>query len=209
MDFENRLKRELSQGVFKCLLEDCGYHVIPLGIEAVIREIACLDKEAYKNLDFSDAVRFLPDFCILDQSLKHKFIVEVKYRWNWDGNILKEVSNQVRMFKDIILVVFIGNPPAGRHTVSSTYGRWPSTYVRCCKMYMSEQNQVCAEVKDINGRDTTKAISVEEEDLSKLSWWDLIILQNYFSDLKKSKEEESLVKAIKSISGILKYKDNL
>src|SRR3989304_2978178 len=60
MDFENRLKRELSQGVFKCLLEDCGYRVIPLGIEAVIREIACLNKEAYKNLDFSDAVRFLP-----------------------------------------------------------------------------------------------------------------------------------------------------
>ena len=204
MDFENRLKRELSQGVLKCILEDCGYRVIPLGIEAVIREIACLDKETYKNLDFSDAVRFLPDFCILDQNLKHKLIVEVKYRWDWDGNILKEVINQVRMFKDIILVVFIGDPPAVRYTM-------PSTYVRCCKMYMSEQNQVCAEVKDTNGGDTikTKAIFVEEEDLSKLSWWDLIILQNYFSDLKKSKEEESLVKAIKSIQGILKYKDNL
>jgi hypothetical protein len=205
MDFENRLKRELSQGVLKCILEDCGYRVIPLGIEAVIREIACLDKEAYKNLDFSDAVRFLPDFCILDQSLKHKFIVEVKYRWDWDGNILKEVSNQVRMFEDIILVIFIGNPPDIR------YPNWPSTYVRCCKMYMSEQNQVCAEVKDTNGGDIIKikAIFVEEEDLSKLNWWNLRILQNHFPDLKTSKEEESLVKAIKSISGILKYKDNL
>ncbi len=203
MDFENRLKRELSQGVLKCLLEDCGYHVIPLGIEAVIREIACLDKEAYKNLDFSDAVRFLPDFCILDRSLKHKFIVEVKYRWDWDGNILKEVSNQVRMFRDIILVVFIGNPSDIR------YPTWPSKYVRSCRMYISEQNQVCAEVKGTNGGDTTKAIFVEEEDLSKLNWWNLRILQNYFSDLKISKEEESLVKAIKSISGILKYKDNL
>lgn len=203
MDFENRLKRELSQGVLKCLLEDCGYHVIPLGIEAVIREIACLDKEAYKKLDFSDAVRFLPDFCILDQNLKHKLIVEVKYRWDWDGNILKEVSNQVRMFRDIILVVFIGNPPDVKYTPK------PSTYVRCCKMYMSEENQVCAGVKDTNGGDTTKAIFVEEEDLSKLNWWDLMILQNYFFDLKISKEEESLVKAIKSISGILKYKDTL
>ncbi len=205
MDFENRLKRELSQGVLKCILEDCGYRVIPLGIEAVIREIACLDKEAYKNLDFSDAVRFLPDFCILDQNQKHKFIVEVKYRWDWDGNILKEVINQVRMFKDIILVVFIGNPPGVKYIPK------PSTYVRCCKMYMSEQNQVCAEVKDTNGGDTikTKAIFVEEEDLSKLNWWNLIILQYYFSDLKNTKEEESLVKAIKSINGILKYKDNL
>ncbi|NWF52069.1 MAG: hypothetical protein HXY47_03200 [Nitrospirae bacterium] len=113
------------------------------------------------------------------------------------------------MFRDIILVVFIGNPPFGKHNVSSTYGRLPSTYVRCCKLYVSEQNQILAEVKDTNGRDTTKAISVEEKDLSKLSWWDLLILQNYFSDLKISKEEESLVKAIKSISGILKYKDNL
>jgi len=204
MDFENRLKRELSQGVFKCLLEDCGYRVIPLGIEAVIREIAYLDKEAYKSLDFSDAVRFLPDFCILDQSLRHKFIVEVKYRWDWDGNILKEVSNQVRMFKDIILVIFIGNPPDIR------YPTRPSKYVRCCRMYLGKQNQVCAEVKDTNGGDImkTKAIFVEEEDLSKLNWWDLRILQNYFSDLKTSKEEESLVKAIKSISGILKYKDD-
>lgn len=145
MDFENRLKRELSQGAFKCLLEDCGYRVVPLGIEAVIREVACLDKEAYKNLDFSDAVRFLPDFCILDQNQKHKFIVEVKYRWDWDGNILKEVSNQVRMFKDIILVVFIGDPPDSKYTPR------PSTYVRCCKMYMNEQNQVCAEVKESKG----------------------------------------------------------
>jgi hypothetical protein len=205
MDFENRLKRELSQGVFKCLLEDCGYRVIPLGIEAVIREIACLDKEAYKNLDFSDAVRFLPDFCILDKSLTHKFIVEVKYRWDWDGNILKEVSNQVKMFRDIILVIFIGNPPDIRYPIC------PSKYVRCCRMYMNEQNQVCAEVKDTNGGDKikTKAIFIEEKDLSDLNWWDLRILQNYFSDLKTSREEESLVKAIKSISGILKYKNNL
>jgi hypothetical protein len=204
MDFENRLKRELSQGVFKCLLEDCGYRVVPLGIEAVIREIAHLDKEVYKNLDFSDAIRFLPDFCILDQNQKYKFIVEVKYRWDWDGNILKEVFNQVKMFKDIILVVFIGNPP-DRYTKQPS----PSTYVRCCKMYMSEQNQVCAEVKESKGGATIKTIFVEEEDLSELNGWNLRILQNYFSDLKNSKEEEPLVKAIKSIQGILKYKDNL
>jgi len=199
MDFENRLKRELSQGAFKCLLEDCGYRVVPLGIEAVIREIACLDKEAYKHLAFSNAVRFLPDFCILDQNQRHKFIVEVKYRWDWDGNILEEVSNQVRMFEDIILVVFIGNPPDVRYTR-------PSAYVRCCKMYMNEQKQVCAEVKESNVGTTikTKAIFVEEENLSKLNWWKLMILQNYFSDLKNSKEEGSLVKAIKSINGILK-----
>jgi len=201
MDFENRLKRELSQGVFKCLLEDCGYRVVPLGIEAVIREIACLDKEAYKYLDFSDAVRFLPDFCVLDQSQKHKFIVEVKYRWDWDGNILKEVSNQVRMFEDIILVIFVGDPPDSKYTPR------PSTYVRCCKMYMNEQNQVCAEVKKSKGTDATKTIFVEEEDLSELIWWNLMKLQDHFFDLENTKEEESLVKAIKSISGILKDKD--
>src|SRR3989338_3546198 len=203
MDFENRLKRELSQGVFKCLLEDCGYRVIPLGIEAVIREIACLNKEAYKNLDFSDAVRFLPDFCVLDQNQTHKFIVEVKYRWDWDGNILKEVSNQVRMFEDIILVIFVGDPPDSKYTPR------PSTYVRCCKMYMNEQNQVCAEVKKSKGTDATKTIFVEEEDLSELIWWNLMKLQDHFFDLENTKEEESLVKAIKSISGILKDKDNL
>jgi len=155
--------------------------------------------EAYKNLHFSNAVRFLPDFCILDQTQKHKFIVEVKYRWNWDGNILKEVSNQVRMFEDMILVVFIGNPPDVKYTR-------PSAYVRCCKMYMNEQKQVCAEIKESNGGDAikTKTIFVEQADLSKLNWWDLRILQNYFSDLKISKEEGSLVKAIKAINGILK-----
>ena len=198
MDFENRLKRELSQGAFKCLLEDCGYRVVPLGIEAVIREIACLDKEAYTNLDFSDTVRFLPDYCILDQNQKHKFIVEVKYRWKWDGNILKEVSNQVRKFEDIILVIFVGDPPDSKYTPR------PSTYVRCCRMYINEHHQVCAEVKKSKGTDATKTIFVEEEDLSELNWWNLMILQNYFSDLTNSKEEGSLVKAIKSINGILK-----
>jgi hypothetical protein len=196
MDFENRLKRELCQGVLRCLLEDCGYRVVPLGIEAVIREIACLDKEAYKNLDFSNALRLLPDFCVLDQDLKHKFIIEVKYRWSWDGNILKEVSNQVRMFRDIILVIFIGNPPGRRP--------YPSTYVRCCKMYMNEQNQVCAEIKESSSGAAIKTIFIEEEDLSELNWWNLRILQNYFPNLKNLKEEETLVKAIKSIKGILK-----
>ena len=76
-------------------------------------------------------------------------------------------------------------------------------------MYMNEQNKGCAEVKESKGGDTIKTIFVEEEDLSELNWWNLRILQNYFPDLKNSKEEESLVKAIKSISGILKYKDNL
>jgi hypothetical protein len=203
VDFENRLKRELSQGAFKCLLEDCGYRVVPLGIEAVIREIACLDKKAYKKLDFSDAVRFLPDFCILDQNQKHKFIVEVKYRRHWDGNILKEVAGQVRMFEDMILVIFVGDPPDSKYTPR------PSTYVRCCNMYVNEHNQVCAEVKKSKGTDATKTIFVEEEDISGLNWWYLRILQDYFSDLNNTKEEESLVKAIKAINGILKDVDNV
>jgi len=58
MDFENRLKRELSQGAFKCLLEDCGYRVVPLGIEAVIREIASLDKEAYHSCPKTGSRKF-------------------------------------------------------------------------------------------------------------------------------------------------------
>ena len=76
-------------------------------------------------------------------------------------------------------------------------------------MYINEHNQVCAEVKKSKGTDATKTIFVEKEDLSELNWWNLMILQNYFSDLKNSKEEGSLVKVIKSINGILKDKDNL
>nr|WP_279196851.1 hypothetical protein [Ralstonia mannitolilytica] len=35
MDFENRIKKEMTEGIVKAILEDAGYRVIDSGIEKV------------------------------------------------------------------------------------------------------------------------------------------------------------------------------
>lgn len=184
-------------------MEDRNYQVVPLGIEAVIRETSYLTKEAYKNLAFAKAIRSLPDYCVLDQASHNKFLVEVKYRKDWAlaKDALKNIRNQARLFEDIILVIFLGSPPEADHQRALR----PSDFIRCCRMF-TDKDDICVEVKKEVYRDSgTRTIFVEKEDLSGLTWWHLTILQHHFTKLNESeaKEEQTLIKAIEAISGIL------
>ncbi|CAJ0736137.1 hypothetical protein [Ralstonia mannitolilytica] len=56
MDFENRIKKEMTEGIVKAILEDAGYRVIDSGIEKVIRELSCMSSFEYAKLAYPDAM---------------------------------------------------------------------------------------------------------------------------------------------------------
>ena len=114
MDFKNRLKGTVTQTLLKALLEDAGYRVVPLGIEGVIREVTALPIQSYAALGLSLTLRKLPDFFVADATLKEHWLVEVKYRKQWDAEtrkaLGKELSEQVAQWQPVLLVVFLGTP---------------------------------------------------------------------------------------------------
>src|SRR5688572_19535038 len=112
MDFKNRLKGTVTQTLLKALLEDAGYRVVPLGIEDVIREVTGLPIANYEALNLSFTLRKLPDFFVADRTFGKHWLVEVKYRKQWDKqtreSLGKEMLKQVAQWQPILLVVFLG-----------------------------------------------------------------------------------------------------
>jgi len=56
MSFANRIKKEMTEGIVRALLEDAQYRVIDSGIEKVLRELSCLSAMEYKALGYPDAM---------------------------------------------------------------------------------------------------------------------------------------------------------
>lgn len=52
MDFANRIKKEMSEGVVRAILTHAGYRVVGLGVEKVVREVECLSAQEYIHLAF-------------------------------------------------------------------------------------------------------------------------------------------------------------
>jgi hypothetical protein len=127
MLYASRLKGHLFQGAIKCLFEHANYRVVPYGIEATLREIACMGKDGYRSLDLPSAISLTPDFILLDESQSKKWIVEVKYRQSYHDNdeLIQKMKTQVEIFKDVYFVLFIQNP-----NTKLALGKTPSTHIR-------------------------------------------------------------------------------
>ncbi|MCX4030128.1 hypothetical protein H0A36_30070 [Endozoicomonas sp. SM1973] len=104
MDFINRLKGNLTETVVKALLVDEGYRVIDSGIEHLVRETTCLTQNEYLDLGFSDQLRKMPDFIVLNKEQTKSHLIEVKYRTWWDFQLIHDLREQVAFYKRIILV---------------------------------------------------------------------------------------------------------
>ncbi|MEE7546891.1 hypothetical protein HF319_07505 [Xanthomonas sp. Kuri4-1] len=61
MDFRNRIKKEITEGIVRAVLDDAGYRVIGCGIENVLRELSCLSALEYAGLDYPKAMRGILD----------------------------------------------------------------------------------------------------------------------------------------------------
>jgi hypothetical protein len=191
--FSDRIKKEMTEGIVRAILEDAQYRVIDSGIEKVLRELSCLSAIEYKKLGYPDAMSHLPDFTVMNRDQTTKQLVEVKYRSNWGKNLFEEVKDQVRLFGEIVLISVNSKAedPRGYNT--------PSRYLRCCGLkfdggtYMIQHNI---------GKAMIWSPISQVQDGSGL-WWSMLKLHEKFPQLSEENNKNTLFQAVNALAGIL------
>lgn len=195
MPFARRLKKEMSEGMVRAVLEHAGYVVTDTGIEKLLSGLNCLTGAAYLDLDFPLALRKLPDFVVMTPDHREKHLVEVKYRSDWNTDIFSAMREQVVHFREIILISINAKAkdPRGYNG--------PSRYLRCCSLrYMAGTYQV-----ELRGRE---GADLAWHDVTGLSdheslWWQMVPLTEKFPRFNEETCKGSLREAVDAIRGIL------
>ena len=196
MQFQSRIKKELSEGIVRAILDDPGYRVIDSGIENLIRELTCLSALEYAGLDYPKAMRALPDFVVMDRGQKTKYLVEIKCRSGWSPALFNEIEEQVRIYNDLVLVYLNSSPeiPAGRLPS-------PATYLRCCRLRINaETEQYEIEIQRYGEWMWAPVSELSEQ---PHQWWGLGTLQRLFPQIEERRGEGTLTTAIQALQGIL------
>lgn len=195
MDFENRVKKEMAEGVIRAILIDAGYRVLDFGIESQIRELECLTKLEYFGLDFPRALKAMPDMVVMDREQTVKYLVEIKYRSGWSRELLDEVEEQVRLFKDVALI-YLNSAPELKADLKPS----PSSYLRCCRLRCRDEVYEA----EVRSDKVVKWVAVSELRDHAGQWWGLRPMQEVFGRICERKEEKTLVHAINAVSGIIR-----
>jgi hypothetical protein len=197
MNFESRIKKEMSEGIIRALLEDAGYRVIDCGIESVLRELVCLTADAYNQLEYPRAMADLPDFTVMNFDQTEKHLVEVKYRRDWNKNLFLEVGQQVETFGLITLVSVNAQPPESNRGMDAS----PSRFLRSCRLRFSSGILAVelAETREGPSRWLPVDQIPDREDL----WWRMKLLQDQFPLINERKNEQTLTVAVQALTGIL------
>jgi len=193
ISFSDRIKKEMTEGIVRAILEDSQYRVIDSGIEKVLRELSCLSAIEYKRLGYPDAMSLLPDFTVMNREQTTKQLVEVKYRSTWGKSLFEDVKEQVKLFGEIVLVSVNSKAedPKGFNT--------PSRFLRCCGLkfdsgiYMVQQN-----IKKV----TVWTPINQVQDGSGL-WWSMLKLHEKFPQLSEENNRNTLFQAVNALAGIL------
>lgn len=195
MEFENRIKKEMTEGIVRALLDDAGYRVIEYGVEKTAREVTPMTPEEYLRLCLPDAVTKTPDLLVLDRTQTAWWLVEIKYRSQWDGSVLDEVEAQVRQFGELVLVSVAGNPD-NPHNMDHT----PARFLRCCRLRVNEGVYQVEAGKAEGGAEWVPVASVRDN--AKL-WWKMRRVQAVFPQINEQANRNTLSSAIRALSGIL------
>lgn len=194
MEFSNRIKKEMTEGIVRAILVDAGYRVISLGIESVVREIECLTALEYAGLDFPKAIRSLPDLLVMDKEQTEKNLIEIKYRSSWSATIFDEIEEQVHLYKQLVLIYLNSAPPLSDGKETS-----PGSYIRCCHV-RSNNNIVEAY---LSGRNGMKWVPRNEIGDHSGQWWGLKLIQDVLPKVNDAKDAKTLLKAVEALRGIL------
>ncbi|MBO9519442.1 MAG: hypothetical protein J7493_15375 [Porphyrobacter sp.] len=196
MDFSNRLKKEMSEGIVRAVLEDAGYRVTDFGIEKLVPGLNRHTRKQYEALAFPTTIRKLPDFIVTAGDEQSKQLVEVKYRTAWQLEVLSDLREQVEAMREIVLVSFNASAPNPRGFIDS-----PARFLRCCRL-RCEDGRYEAELRgrDAPGRAWYSVDSLGSDDAL---WWQMSPLREVFPQLREQERQLSLRSAVKAISGIL------
>lgn len=202
MEFNNRIKKEMTEGIVRAILDDAGYRVIDYGIEKTVREVIPLSREEYSRLAMPHVMRNAPDLVVMDRDQTSRWLVEIKYRSWWDGSVLDEVEEQVRQFGELVLVSIHGNPenPQGMPLT-------PSRFLRCCRLRVREgiyEIEAGRAGWDGGGTEWVTAASVRA---STNLWWKMRPIQEIFPLVNENATRKTLTSAIEALGGILNTTD--
>lgn len=198
MLFANRIKKEMTEGIVRALLEDAGYRVIDSGIEKVLRELSCLSSIEYSRLGYPDVMSCLPDFTVMDREQTVKYLVEVKYRTDWGASLFDEVREQVKLFGELVLVSV-----NAKATDPKNYDS-PSRFLRCCTLRFSGEVYEFEHKRKIG--DSYQTIWGQVDEITNADswlWWAMLPLHEKFPQMKESENRETLFQAVKALAGIL------
>ncbi|GKT21917.1 hypothetical protein [Acidovorax sp. SUPP3334] len=193
MKFSDRIKKEMTEGIVKAILEDAQYRVIDCGIEKVLRELSCLNSIEYGKLGYPDAMSHLPDFTVMNREQTTKQLVEVKYRSTWGKGLFEEVREQVKIFGEIVLISVNSKAEDPKNL------NLPSRFIRCCGLkfdggiYMVQQN--------INN--TTVWTPIKQINDGSGLWWSMLRLHEKFPQLNEENNKKTLFQAVNALAGIL------
>ena len=200
MSFSNRIKKEMTEGIVRAILEDAQYRVIDSGIEKVLRELSCLSGAEYAALGYPDAMSRLPDFTVMDRAQSSKQLVEVKYRTTWDKSLFDEVQEQVRIFGEIVLVSVNANAPDPNGL------NYPSRFLRCCRLKMDGgvyKVELNTKIQGTNNFSTSWQSVQSLKNTESWLWWAMRPLHEVFVQLKEESNKDTLTLAVKALKGIL------
>lgn len=194
MDFANRIKKEMTEGIIRAILIDAGYRVIGLGIENVVREVECLEALEYAGLDFPKVMRSLPDLLVMNRPQTEKALIEIKYRAVWNVTIFDEIAEQVSLYKELVLVYLNSDPPLPPGKMVS-----PGSFLRCCKV-RGNDNGLEAYLDRYGKMKWVPKAEIGDHDGV---WWGLRPIQELFPQVNDGKEEQTLMRAVEALKGIL------
>lgn len=127
MQFVNIAKAQITQTLLSTLLERGGYRVTKLGIEELFGEIKYLDLQSYMALNLPLQLRYLPDLLVGNRDTTKAFMVEVKFRRQFDQDSAKdlyeELKNQRKYWPQSYAVIMVATP-------AKTDGKFHQDYIR-------------------------------------------------------------------------------
>jgi hypothetical protein len=195
MTFANRIKKEMTEGIVRALLEDAQYRVIDSGIEKVLRELSCLSAMEYKALGYPDAMSRLPDFTVMNREQTTKQLVEVKYRTTWSEDLFEEVKDQVKIFGELVLVSINVKAEDPKKL------NGPSRYMRCCRLKFDGDTYL-VQYRNNLGELVWKPVDSIKNSAQWL-WWSMLKLPEMFPQLKEEQNKDTLLQAVSALAGIL------
>jgi hypothetical protein len=183
VDFESNLKERLFEVTFASLLENCGYKVVPVGLEHSLREVGALSRlnpQMHERLVRS--LHKLPGCLVMDiasNTFEPRFVT-VKVRGkSLFAEDLEQIMDQAVAWSTLHFVVFLTTP-------AKTSSKFNSP--EYCRVFTLERHVGSNQATVVN----VVARNGAKKDLAHLHWLDGIPLEESFQMLKKGTEKNNI-----------------
>lgn len=195
--FENRLKKELTEGVIRAVFIDAGYNVNHNGIESRFPEINRLSHKEYKELKFKGDEQYAADLAIENDADKTIENIEVKFRTKIAKELFVLIERQTHLAGPMCVAVFWASAPH-RPSVKALSNR----YLRCFRTRVSSKGFEIQLNCQKNSQLAWEVFNVSKFDVEKF-WWRTPTLSQIFPLLKNRSKSGTLNQSISALSGIL------